>query len=77
MTSVTLPRTSGVVRWFNDLKGFGFIQPDDSDEPAFLHSDDAEGDEVLRVGDRVSFVVEQTPKGARARHVMIAQRVAP
>ena len=61
---------SGVVKWFNDAKGFGFITTEDGTD-AFVHHSDIEGDgfKTLEEGDSVEFEVTQGPKGPKAASV--------
>jgi CspA family cold shock protein len=60
----------GTVKWFNEKKGFGFIQKDDGGD-VFVHqsSIDMPGFRTLREGDRVSFEVGQGAKGPAAKNV--------
>jgi CspA family cold shock protein len=62
---------SGTVKWFNDLKGFGFIQPDDGGPDVFAHFSaiDMEGFKTLKEGSRVSYEVNRGPKGLLALHI--------
>ena len=62
--------SQGVVKWFNEKKGFGFIQQDDGDD-VFVHYSaiKSEGFKTLHEGDRVSFEIEQGEKGVRAANV--------
>lgn len=48
---------TGTVKWFNDQKGFGFIQPDDGSKDVFVHISAVEraGIRGLTEGDKVSF----------------------
>ena len=61
----------GIVKWFNNEKGFGFIQSDGKDY--FLHFKQimGEGFKTVRENDRVSFVPELSPKGLVAKQVMV------
>ena len=56
-------RTQGVVKWFNDSKGFGFITPDGGSKDCFVHYS------ALAEGDRVEFDVVQGQKGPAAENV--------
>ena len=53
--------TEGTVKWFNAVKGYGFIQPDDGGKDAFVHISSVEraGLSTLQEGQRVSY--ELTP----------------
>jgi len=60
----------GVVKWFNDQKGFGFIERQD-DEDVFVHFSAITGSgfKTLAEGDRVAFDVEEGTKGPSAINV--------
>ena len=62
---------NGKVKWFNDSKGFGFIECDDGSDDVFVHYNDIESDgyKSLAEGDAVEFEVVQGTKGPRAAHV--------
>ena len=62
---------SGTVKWFNDAKGFGFIQPDDGGPDAFAHFSaiQTEGYKSLKEGARVDFELTQGPKGLMALNI--------
>lgn len=60
----------GTVKWFNDAKGFGFIEQDNGPD-VFVHfsSIQIEGFKSLQEGDRVRFEVTQGQKGPQAANV--------
>ena len=60
----------GNVKWFNDKKGFGFIEQE-SGEDVFVHYSAVEGEgfKTLVEGDRVEYEVENGPKGLSATNV--------
>jgi len=61
----------GTVKWFNDSKGFGFITADDGTD-VFAHHTEivGEGFKSLKENERVSFEVEQGPKGPKATNIV-------
>jgi CspA family cold shock protein len=68
---VVMSRISGKVKWFNNSKGYGFIeQPGSSD--IFVHYSAIQGDgfKTLEEGQEVEFEVTQGPKGPQAENVM-------
>jgi CspA family cold shock protein len=62
---------AGKVKWFNDLKGFGFIEPDGGGPDVFAHFSaiDMDGFKTLKEGARVSYEVNQGPKGLLAINI--------
>lgn len=62
---------SGTVKWFNDSKGFGFIQPEDGSKDVFVHHSAIQGSgyKSLSEGQKVQFEVTQGQKGPAAENV--------
>lgn len=62
---------SGTVKWFNDAKGFGFIEPETGGEDVFAHFSAIrmEGFRTLKQGSRVSFEIVAGPKGDLAQNI--------
>ena len=65
-------RTTGVVKWFNDAKGFGFITPDNGTPDVFVHYSVIQGDgyKSLDEGAKVEFDVVTGKKGPAAENVV-------
>lgn len=60
----------GTVKWFNDAKGFGFIEQESGDDLFVHHSEiQGEGFKSLAEGDRVIFDITQGQKGPQASNV--------
>lgn len=66
---------TGVTKWFNDAKGFGFITPDDGGDDLFAHFSaiNMNGFKSLKEGQRVSFDVVQGQKGKQASNITEAK----
>ncbi|SFC00904.1 cold-shock DNA-binding protein family [Marinospirillum celere] len=64
---------TGTVKWFNDTKGFGFITPDDGGDDLFAHFSEiqATGFKTLAENQKVSFEVQQGPKGLQAAKITV------
>ena len=62
---------TGIVKWFNETKGFGFIKPDDGGADLFVHHSEiiAEGFKTLSENAKVTFEVGQGQKGPCATKV--------
>ena len=62
---------TGIVQWFNESKGFGFIKPDNGGEDLFAHFSqiDAKGFRTLAENQRVEFEVTQGQKGPQASRI--------
>ena len=62
---------TGIVKWFNDSKGFGFISPDTGGKDLFAHFSAIEGDghRSLRENQKVQFNVTSGPKGDQASNI--------
>ncbi|VVE03781.1 Cold shock-like protein CspA [Pandoraea communis] len=66
--------STGIVKWFNDNRGFGFITPDDGGTDLFAHFSEIDADNreefrTLQENQRVSFNVVQSPKGPQASNI--------
>ena len=62
--------SNGTVKFFNNAKGFGFIAPDDGNKDVFVHANGLTDE--IREGDKVTFDVEEGPKGLNAINVKVA-----
>ena len=65
-------RTNGIVKWFSDQKGYGFIALEDGQTEVFVHHTaiQAEGFKTLAEGERVELDVVQGQKGPAAENVV-------
>ncbi len=65
--------TNGVVKWFSEKKGYGFIEQEDGPD-VFVHFSgiNSDGFKTLNEGDRVTFDIEQGQKGPSAVNVTAA-----
>ena len=61
----------GMVKWFNDAKGFGFIEPEGGGADVFAHFSaiQMEGFRTLKQGGRVTYDLVQGPKGSLAQNI--------
>lgn len=62
---------TGIVKWFNEAKGFGFIAPDNGGADLFAHYQDIQGGgyKKLTENQRVSFERSDSPKGEKASNI--------
>jgi CspA family cold shock protein len=62
---------AGIVKWFNNAKGYGFIRPEQGGEDIFAHFSaiDMEGFRTLRRGQPVAFELHESPKGLQAQRI--------
>lgn len=65
---------SGIVKWFNESKGFGFISPEGGGDDLFAHFSaiQSQGFKTLAEGQRVTFEVTNGPKGLQATNIRSA-----
>ena len=68
----------GTVKWFNDQKGYGFIEPADGSQDRFVHFSGIQGEgfRSLNDGDEVEFEAVDTRRGPAADNVVVV-RAAP
>ncbi len=65
----------GTVKWFHNIKGYGFINTDENEEEIFVHYSEinAEGFKKLKRGEKVEFVLDNGEKGLLARDVSLVE----
>jgi cold shock protein len=63
----------GKVKWFNDLKGYGFITSDMNSQDLYVHHSEIKknGYKTLKVGEQVEFEVAESPQGLQATNVVL------
>lgn len=59
----------GTVKWFDLRKNYGFIERENGTD-VFVHASEVENNQILNEGDKVSFEVEDSPRGLRAKEVV-------
>lgn len=64
---------TGIVKWFSDAKGFGFIEPDDKGADVFAHFSaiKMDGFKTLKQGAQVSYELQDGPKGPHAQDIVV------
>lgn len=62
---------TGKVKWFDDKKGFGFVEADGKDYFVHFKEIKGEGFKTLKEGDKVSFTPASSPKGMNATQVTV------
>ena len=73
-------KSTGIVKWFSRLKGYGFINPDESeDQEVFVHYSAIEGEGYrnLYEGDRVEFELVDRGRGPQAQNVTARRSYGP
>lgn len=70
---------TGIVKWFNNTKGYGFILPDNGGSDIFAHYSaiDMDGYKTLKAGQSVQFEAETGPKGLHACKIQSAGQASP
>ena len=70
---------SGKVKWFNNAKGYGFINEEGKTEDLFAHYSaiEMDGYKTLKAGQPVAFEVIQGPKGLHAVKISFARAISP
>ena len=67
---------NGTVKWFNDAKGFGFIEPEGGGDDVFAHFSaiQMDGFRTLKQGSKVSYELVQGPKGQLAQNITAVEQ---
>lgn len=70
---------TGIVKWFNDAKGFGFIEPEGGGEDVFAHFSaiQMDGFRTLKQGGRVNYELVKGPKGDMAQNIRESNGAVP
>ncbi len=74
MRSIDMSTATGVVKWFNNAKGYGFVTPDQGEQDIFIHFSAIamEGYKTLKEGQKVEFELQEGPKGLHAANLQAA-----
>ena len=59
----------GTIKWFNAMKGFGFIEQEEGGKDVFVHKSALPPETYLNEGDKVEFEIEDSPRGPQAKNV--------
>lgn len=67
-----MSKKTGQVKWFNESKGFGFIEQGDGGKDVFVHFSAIQGDgfKTLAEGQKVEYTIEDSPRGPAAANVV-------
>lgn len=67
-----MPREHGIVKWFDERKNYGFIQPEVGKKDIFFHKSDLNTlEKTIEEGTRVEFDVVQSSKGQEAKNIEV------
>lgn len=71
-------RMQGTIKWYDETKGYGFIDPDGGNKDIFFHHSAIESaGKALDKGERVEFEISETPRGKQAVHIRSIQEELP